>query len=168
MNFTEYVAGNQRPLLRMATALTADPGLAEDIVQDVLARAYRRWPSISELDQPHAYVRRMVVNEYLSWRRRWARITPRANIESPATVPDHAEQHAERAALMDHIARLSPRQRAVLALRFYEGLRDDEVAQILGCSAATVRSHVSRGLAELRVQLGAPLAALATAREESR
>jgi len=151
--FTEYVAEHQRGLLRFATALTTDEALGEDIVQDVLARAYAKWDAISALDRPHAYVRRMIVNEYLSWRRRWARITPYADVEPAGIEVDHAAQHADRSALMAEIARLPRKQRAVLALRFYEGMSDPEIAETLGCTSGTVRGYASRALARLRVQI---------------
>jgi RNA polymerase sigma factor (sigma-70 family) len=103
--FTEYVAAHQRGLLRFATAMTTDEAQAEDVVQDVLTRAYQRWDAIAALEHPHAYIRRMIVNAYLSWRRRWARVTPYADVE-PDAVRDHADQHADRAGLMAEIARL--------------------------------------------------------------
>jgi len=151
--FSEYVAEHQRGLLRFATALATDDALAEDIVQDVLARAFTKWDAISALDHPHAYVRRMIVNEYLSWRRRWARVTPYADVEPPGREADPAVQYADRSALMAEIARLPRKQRAVLALRFYEGMTDAEIAETLGCAAGTVRGYASRALAQLRVQI---------------
>jgi RNA polymerase sigma-70 factor (sigma-E family) len=163
--FTEYVAAHQRGLLRFATAMTTDEAQAEDVVQDVLTRAYQRWDAIAALEHPHAYVRRMIVNEYLSWRRRWARVTPYAEVE-PDAVRDHADQHADRAGLMAEIARLPRKQRAVLALRFYEGMRDAEIAETLGCSASTVRAYASRALAQLRVQIAAELSTAVSLREE--
>lgn len=151
MTFTDYVLDNQRVLLRFAMALTGDARLAEDVVQDVLARAFQRWDRIAALDRPHAYIRRMIVNEYLSWRRRWARVQPFAEIEPHDVQPDHATQHAERTGMIARLARLPRKQRAVLALRFYEGLSDAEIAETLGCAVGTVRGDASRALAALRV-----------------
>jgi RNA polymerase sigma factor (sigma-70 family) len=124
VTFNDYVLDNQRTLLRFAMALTGDARLAEDVVQEVLARAFQRWGRIAVLDRPHAYIRRMIVNEYLSWRRRWARVQPFAEIEPDEVQPDHAAEHAERSSMIARLARLPRKQRAVLALRFYEGLSD--------------------------------------------
>lgn len=82
MEFAEY-AHEQRPaLLRFATILTGQTWLAEDLVSDVLGRAFERWDRIGSTDQPNAYVRRMIVNDHVSWRRRIFRRTPAADIES--------------------------------------------------------------------------------------
>jgi RNA polymerase sigma-70 factor (sigma-E family) len=151
VKFTDYVTANQRTLLRFAMALTGDARLAEDVVQDSLARAFQRWDRISVLDRPHAYVRRMIVNEYLSWRRRWSRVQPLADIEPDEVQPDHAVEHAERETMIARLARLPRKQRAVLALRFYEGMSDAEIAETLGCAVGTVRGDASRALAALRV-----------------
>ena len=72
MTFDEYVDGRLGALLRHATAITCDPHLAQDVVQEVLVRAQSRWDHIGQLSRPDAYVRRMVLNEFLSWRRRFS------------------------------------------------------------------------------------------------
>lgn len=119
--FEDYVAGRLPSLLRLAGALAGDPGTAEEVVQEVLLRASRQWPRIADLDAPDAYVRRMVVNEYQSWRRKWARLVPRAVIETGEAAPDPAERHAARDEITRRLARLPPRQKTVIVLRFYEG-----------------------------------------------
>mgnify|MGYP002621433584 FL=1 len=154
MTFDEWARARLPTLVRFAVALAGDRGLGEDIVQEVLIRAYGRWGRIATLDQPEAYLRRMVTNEYLSWRRRWARVTPHADV--PATTesgaePDHAETHADRSLLATELARLPRRQRAVLVLRYYEHLTDAEIADVLDCPQGTVRSLASRALRTLRV-----------------
>lgn len=154
MTFDEWARARLPALVRFAVALTQDRGLAEDVVQEVLSRAYGRWSRIAGLDQPEAYLRRMVVNEYLSWRRRWARVTPNADltvIAEAGTEADHAETHADRAALAAELARLPKRQRTVLVLRYYEHLTDAQIADVLGCPQGTVRSLASRALRTLRV-----------------
>jgi len=72
VTFDEYVDGRLGALLRHATAITCDPHLAQDVVQEVLVRAQARWDHIGQLSRPDAYVRRMVLNEFLSWRRRFS------------------------------------------------------------------------------------------------
>ncbi|HEY0640890.1 MAG TPA: SigE family RNA polymerase sigma factor [Pseudonocardiaceae bacterium] len=153
MTFDEFVAGRLPALLRYAAVLAGDRGLAEDVTQEVLLRAHQRWAHIGGLDAPEHYVRRMITNEYLSWRRRWARVVPRAAVEPADPQPDHAGAHAERDALLGELHRLPRRQRAVLVLRYYAGLSDQEIAAELGCAAGTVRGYASRALATLRIEL---------------
>ncbi|MFJ6673840.1 SigE family RNA polymerase sigma factor [Actinosynnema sp. NPDC091369] len=156
MEFGEYVVGRRPALMRFATVLTCRPWLAEDIVSDVLGRAFERWDRISAMAEPHAYVRRMVVNEYLSWRRRLARTTPRAEVDpESARIGDGADERARRDALISRLARLPRRQRAAVVLRYYAGLTDAEIAAELGCRVPTVRSQISRALATLRLDLAA-------------
>jgi RNA polymerase sigma-70 factor (sigma-E family) len=157
VTFDEWARARLPALVRFAVVLTGDRGLAEDVVQEVLIRAYERWRRITALDQPEAYVRRMIVNEYLSWRRRWGRVTPTADVAAAETVSDHAGAHAERDAIRWELARLPRRQRAVLVLRYYEQLTDSEIAEVLGCPTGTVRSHASRALSALRVEVRARL-----------
>jgi RNA polymerase sigma-70 factor (sigma-E family) len=150
MRFEEFAAARLPALLRYATLLTGDREQARDIVQDVLTRALVKWDRIGAVDEPYAYVRRMVTNEHLSWRRR----------RRLRTVPLH-EEPTERAAdpppgdeMWQLLATLPRQQRAVLVLRFYEGLSDPDIADVLGCRPGTVRSNASRALAALRIELG--------------
>jgi RNA polymerase sigma-70 factor (sigma-E family) len=152
-SFAEFVAQRQRLLLRFAMVLTGDSGLAEDIVAEVLARAYQRWDRIGAVDDVNAYVRRMIVNEYTSWWRKRRRIVSQPLDDYDIPTPDHAGHHAEREEMVQRLARLPRRQRAAVVLRFYEGLPDAEIAAMLGCSEGTVRSHISRGIAALRTDL---------------
>lgn len=143
--FDDYVAARGDALLRFAYLLCGDAHLAEDLVQSVLAKAYRRWP------KPEAYVRRMVVNEHLSWRRR------RSSGEVVvAATPDAAAggaDLAERDAMWRLLATLPRRQRAVLVLRYYEDLSDAAIAEVLGCAESTVRAYATRALAALRLDV---------------
>ena len=96
----------------------------------------------------------MVVNEFLSWRRKWARIVPHAQVDlDQSDTPDHADRYADADESLAELSRLPKRQRAVLVLRYYGGLSDTEIAETLGCSPGTVRSYASRALASLRVEL---------------
>ena len=101
MQFEEYVTARLPALLRYATALSADPVLAQDVVQDVLVKACLRWDRIERADRPDDYVRRMVLNQYLSWRRRWhvrsVRSAPPEVLQAhQAPVADHATAVADR------------------------------------------------------------------------
>jgi RNA polymerase sigma-70 factor (sigma-E family) len=153
MTFEEWATGRLGAMLRFAAVLTGDRALAEDVVQEALIRAHRRWEAIARLDRPEAYIRKMVVNEYLSWRRRSWRLVPAgAGTDAGGQLaPDHAADHAERTAILAELARLPARQRAVLVLRYYEGLSDTEIAEVFGCTPGTVRGYASRGLAALRI-----------------
>jgi len=153
MTFEEFTSSRLPALLRFAGVLAGERGLAEDVVQEVLLRTHQRWAHIGALDAPELYVRRMITNEYLSWRRRWARVVPYAEVGITDAAADHVGAHAERDALIAELRRLAPRQRAVLVLRYYAGLSDVEIAAELGCTAGTVRGYASRGLAALRVEL---------------
>jgi RNA polymerase sigma-70 factor (sigma-E family) len=152
VTFESFMTEYQRPLLRFAAALTSDARLAEDIVADVLGRTYERWARVSSVENPLAYVRRMVVNEFVSRKRREKRwtVSP-VDAGRIGTGPDHASAHADREALKARLADLPQRQRAAIVLRYYEDLPDGEIAAVLGCAPGTVRSLISRALSTLRV-----------------
>jgi RNA polymerase sigma factor (sigma-70 family) len=125
----------------------------------VLGRVYEQWDRIGAMQHSHGYVRRMVVNEYLSWRRRLRRTFPVAALDDLTEhEPDHADAHSDRADVAARLARLPARQRACLVLRYYDGQSDAEIAQTLGCAVGTVRSSISRALAALRIDAATPLA----------
>lgn len=149
--FAAFVAGQQTALLRFAVVLCGDRHLAEELVADVLAKAFERWPDVAASDHRNAYVRRMLANHYVSWQRKWGRQRPHADELLDSPVPDRAHERAERDALVEGLRRLPRKQRAVLVLHFYEGLSAEEIAGTLGCRPGTVRSHLSRGLAALRI-----------------
>ena len=102
----------------LAYSLTHDRADAEDLIQEVLMRAHAHWPRISGMDRPDAYVRQMIVNEFISARRRAWRLLPKGRPEGvdTRTVADHACQYAERASLICELAKLPRRQRAEIAL----------------------------------------------------
>ncbi|QNE20257.1 SigE family RNA polymerase sigma factor [Kribbella qitaiheensis] len=154
VSFDEAVRANERRLLRLALMLSGGVHSAEDLVQTVLARAHRRWDRIGVLEHPEAYLRTMVVNEFLSWRRLLRnREQPLAELPEQPAGEDFSLRQAQRDAAWRLLARLPRQQRAVLVLRFYEDLPDDEIAAVLGCTASTVRSNAARGLASLRAGL---------------
>jgi RNA polymerase sigma-70 factor (sigma-E family) len=152
MTFEDWARQSLPGLLRFSTALCGGRHLAEDVVQEVLLRASARWDTIGAVDHPDAYLRRMVINEFLSWRRKWSRVTPRAEIDA-GQVGDHAAGVVNRDALLTELAKLPRRQRTVLVLRYYCGHSDAEIAELLGCSTGTIRGYASRALATLRIDL---------------
>lgn len=152
--FADYAKAHMPAFLRTACAVCADATLAEDLVQDVLVKVYARWATVQQTAAPEAYVRRMIVNEFLSWRRKWARVLPSADPAAlmPTTgIPDQATASADRALLLDEIRKLPARQHAVIGLRYFADLDDAEIAAALGCKQSTVRVHAARALAALRV-----------------
>ena len=153
--FEDFATARLHGMLRLAGAICLDAALAEDLVQDVLIKVLRHWDYIRGRMDPEQYVNRMLINEYLSWRRKWGRILPRATVEQATLQPDHADQYAARVALQAQIRRLPRRQQIVLALRFYAGLSDAEIAETLGCSPGTVRGYASRAITALRLQVAA-------------
>jgi RNA polymerase sigma-70 factor (sigma-E family) len=158
--FTEFVAARSRHLLQTAYLLTGDRHRAEDLLQTALTRAYLKWDRIVSED-PEGYVRRTLANAHIDW---WRRKPWRE--ESTAELPDLPGQDAAssydvRDAVLQALAGLSRRQRAVVVLRYYEDLSEAEIAHALGCSAGTVKSAASRAMAKLREHPG-----LAAQREE--
>jgi len=152
-DFDEYAAARGSALLRLAYVLTGDRHAAEDLVQDVLATAYRKWRRVGAADDVDAYVRTMLVRRHVSWRRRrWhGEVATGDALDRPASG-DHVERQATHEALWQLLATLPPRQRAVLALRYYDDQSDAQVAEALGCTVSTVRSQASRALAALRLR----------------
>jgi len=153
-SFDAFVAARGSALLRHAYVLTGDGYLAEDLVQETLAHLYRRWDRVAATTSPEAYVKTSVTRQFLSWRRR------RSSGERPTDhVPESPSAYDGTDAVDDDdvlwrlLARLPRKQRAILALRFYDDQSDLQIAEILGVSASTVRSQASRALATLRDQL---------------
>jgi RNA polymerase sigma-70 factor (sigma-E family) len=153
MRFEEFAAARLPALLRYAMLLSGDREQARDVVQEVLARALVKWGRIGGLDEPYAYVRRMVTNEFLSWRRRRRVHTVPLDDAVLAGREPVVTEREDRDDLRTLLGRLPRQQRAVLVLRYYEDLTDDGIATVLGCRVGTVRGYASRGLAALRIDL---------------
>jgi len=153
VTFATYVYRRLPALVRTATAVCGDQHLAEELVQDVLVKLHRHWAAVSEMDNLDAYARRMLVNETISWRRKWARQVPTSEVGSDGRSPDHAEQVTDRQVLRTEVAKLPHRQRVALALRYFDGLADADIAAAMNCAESSVRSYISRGLAGLRIEL---------------
>ncbi|MFF5244176.1 SigE family RNA polymerase sigma factor [Streptosporangium sp. NPDC000095] len=146
--YQDFVLARSDRLLRTAYLLTHDWSLAEDLLQESLAKAWFAWPTVEE---PEAYVRKVLVNTYTSWwRRRWRREVPRDDFPDAPTA-EGLSGLVEREALWQAVRRLPARQRAVVVLRFYEDLSVAEVARLLGCELGTVKSQTAKALAKLRV-----------------
>ena len=154
VEFEEFAASRGPHLVRVARGLLKNPYDAEDVVQDVLARALVKWDTVSRADDLDAYTRRMVVNACTSFFRRPSRREYPSD-ESPLTEHEIGEAgiddaYGERDRMLRLIRALPAKQRTVLVLRHYEDLSDAEIAAAMGCKEVTVRSNAARGLAGLR------------------
>jgi RNA polymerase sigma-70 factor (sigma-E family) len=148
--FADFVGARSPRLLRTAYLLTHDWGLAEDLLQTALTRAWEAWRRIE--GDPEPYVRRILVNTYSSWwRRRWNGEHPTEHLPEPAVPSDPSAVLDERDRIWQALGALPRRQRAVLVLRYFEDLSEAEIADVLGCSVGTVKSQASRALAKLRL-----------------
>ena len=153
-SFDAFVAARGSAMLRHAYVLTGDRHLAEDLVQETLAHLYRRWDRVAASTSPEAYVRTSVTRQFLSWRRRRSS-TERVTDELPESmgVADAGDRIAGDDAVWRALSTLPRKQRAILALRFYDDQSDIQIAEVLGLSASNVRAQASRGIATLRQQL---------------
>ena len=130
--------------------LCGDRQLAEDLLQTALAQAWRHWGRITTSHE--GFVRRILVNTYVSWwRRKWTGERPSEHLPEP---PEGTTDRAQDLDLWVAVQHLPRRQRAVIVLRYYEDLPDQEIAAILGCAAGTVRSQAHRALATLSADSG--------------
>jgi RNA polymerase sigma-70 factor (sigma-E family) len=155
--FEEFARVHGDALVRLSFALCGDRGKAEDAAQEALTGVYLRW---GRLEDPLSYARRSVVNatrdqwRYLSRRQRRERSAAGQPQEAPALLDDVV---ADRDRLMRALHRLPYGQRAVIVLRYWHQLSEQETARALGNSAGTVKSQTSRALARLREELQSDL-----------
>jgi RNA polymerase sigma-70 factor (sigma-E family) len=152
--FEEYAGSAWPSLYRYAYLLAGNHADAEDIAQQTLLKAYRAWSRIKDSDSPTAYLRRMLTNTYLSHRRPKQRRLELLTDAPPEPSRAPAGGPEERLALWPHVKSLPPRQRAVIVLRYYEDLSEQEIADALGCSRGNVKSTAHHALKALRAALG--------------
>lgn len=152
--FERFVRSRTASLLRTAYLLTGDQHLAEDLVQSALARTHRSWQSLHRTENAEAYVRRVMYHLQVSWWRR------RRVAESyPDELPEPRQRGrgedetviATRLAVRAALAALTPKQRAVLVLRFFEDCTEAQTAEVLGVAVGTVKSQTARALTRLRL-----------------
>ena len=148
--YAEFVRGRTTALLRAAFVLTGDQGLAEDLVQSALARTHLAWNRLSEHGNAEAYTRKVMYHLQVDWWRR-----KRVAETLPGVVPERsAGDSTDAVVLRISVARaldqLTPRQRAVITLRFFEDQTEAEAATVLSCSVGTVKSQTAKALAKLK------------------
>ena len=153
--FVEYLRARLSRLHRTAYLLCGDAHLAEDLVQSTALALYRSWRSVRAADNVDAYVHRVLVNQFLGEKRRpWSRVL--LSNRPPERAAPAGLGVEERDAVRAALARLGPRQRAVLVLRFFCDLTVDDTAAALHCSTGTVKSQTARALASMRQLLASP------------
>ena len=149
--FTSFVAAASPELHRKAWLLTTSSTAAEDLLQSALAKAYVAWRRVSAADDPTAYVSGIVLKTFLSERRR------RSSTEVAVASVDDTEVSSEdptlRLTLLAALRTLSPLDRAVVVLRYWEDRSVEETAHALHLSSAAVKNRSLRALAALRTQL---------------
>ena len=154
--FTAFVRARGPALARTACFLAGDVTRGEDLLQSALAATYVRWRSMPDIESLEAYVRRALVRSNAAWWRRRVSSELPVDVLPDRAVADATEGVVERDALMAALRRLPARQRAAVVLRFYDDLSEARTAELLGCSAGSVKQHTSRGLARLRELLPEP------------
>lgn len=155
--FSAFVRERSDALYRSAWLLVGDREGAADLVQETLSRLYPQWDKVLQADVPIAYVRKAMVNRFLTQAR-----ARRSTELVLAEVPDRGRDDPalrevlDREVLAAPLATLTPRQRAAITLRYFDDLTDRGAARAMGCPVVTLRSHLRRGLAALRAQLDEP------------
>jgi RNA polymerase sigma-70 factor (sigma-E family) len=152
--FRDFVEARSPALLRSGWLLTGDWPAAEDLVQTALAAAWPRWDSLRRQDAPEAYVRKIMINTFLRWRkRRWNGEIATGQLPETAAYVDVFALVDARQSLVAALDRLPARQRAAVVLRYFADQTEAQTAAAMGCSVGAVKSHSAKALARLR---GAP------------
>lgn len=157
--FEEYAVTAWPSLYRCAYLLSGQHSDAEDLAQQTLLKAYRSWDRVVAANSRAAYLRRMLTNTYLSARRPKNRQLELLTDAPPEPLPGEGGAAGAsggtdvRMSLWPHVKSLPPRQRAVVVLRYYEDLSEEEIADTLGCSRGTVKSTAHKALKALRARL---------------
>lgn len=154
--FAEYFARRRDAVRRTAFMLCGDWHRADDLAQTAFVAVHRRWRKIRDRAAIDAYVRKTVVRAVIDESRRpWRREQYMETLPEAAVNEEGLDDRvATREVLLAGLADVPPRQRAVLVLRYFEGLDVSAAAKVLGCSEGTVKSQTARGLAALRIALG--------------
>ena len=156
--FREFVGARSKALLQTAYLLTGDWEYSRDLVQGALASLARRWGQLADPERAEAYARKAVYHAHIDRTRRlaWRRERSTASVpDTPVPGGDPADAVVNREEVLAALRRLPPRQRAVVVLRYFEDRSDDEIAEVLGITAGTVRSQHHKALKALRVTVTA-------------
>ncbi|MDX8031089.1 sigma-70 family RNA polymerase sigma factor [Lentzea sp. BCCO 10_0856] len=146
--FAEFFRTCLPVVTRTLTALTGDTRVVDDVAQDALVIAQHRWGDIHAYDKPEAWVLKVAIRLMRRWQQKYQHETPLVS------MPEVVERVREVEALHSAVRQLSPRHREAVALHHLLGYSVSEIASVLVVSESTVRTHLSRGRAELRRILG--------------
>ncbi len=153
--FEDFYRQYRPRLVALAFALSGSRLAADDLAHDVLEAAYRDWDRIRDLDEPVAWVRRMVANRSVSaYRRRLAEVRALARLATRREVATFPEPRVDADRIWREVRRLPRRQAQAIALTYLEQLTMAEVAEVLGCSKESVNTHLRRGREALSRRLG--------------
>jgi RNA polymerase sigma-70 factor (sigma-E family) len=153
--FEAYAAAAWPSLFRRAYLLAGNHADAEDLAQQTLIKVHGAWSRVSRSDVPDAYVRRILTNTFLSFKRpKGRRLELLVGDDAPEPASPLIAGPEDRMLLWPHVRELPPRQRAVIVLRYYEQLSEAEIADVLDCSRGNVKSTAHRALQNLRTALG--------------
>jgi RNA polymerase sigma-70 factor (sigma-E family) len=163
--FLEYVAAHRGRMLRTARLLAGgDHHWAEDLVQTALTKLYVHWGKVRQAEGASSYADRVLINAFIDERRRFWRTRETSTAELRDPSPANGPDHADRLTVLDALAQLPRRQRAVVVLRYFQDLDVAAVARVMDCSEGTVKSQTARALAKLRDLIDDPLNTLERAR----
>ncbi|MFI7226357.1 SigE family RNA polymerase sigma factor [Nonomuraea angiospora] len=150
-DFRKFVVDRSGALFRTAYLLTGDRHTAEDLVQSALVKTAAKWRSLRDPAAIEGYVRRVMYHEQVSWWRRRSRVAEVSTGRPPERIDaGHADVADLRVVMRAALARLTPRQRTMLVLRYFEDLSETEIARLLGVRVGSVRSQIYRSLERLK------------------
>ncbi|MDX3101731.1 SigE family RNA polymerase sigma factor [Nonomuraea angiospora] len=150
-DFRKFVVDRSGALFRTAYLLTGDRHTAEDLVQSALVKTAAKWHSLRDPAAIEGYVRRVMYHEQVSWWRRRSRVAEVSTGQPPERIDaGHADVADLRLVMRAALARLTPRQRTMLVLRYFEDLSETEIARLLGVRVGSVRSQIYRSLERLK------------------
>jgi RNA polymerase sigma-70 factor (sigma-E family) len=162
VDYAGFVEGQWAALYRTAYVLTGDHQRAEAIVQTALVKVCLAWPRVAAMQHPETYTRGLVVRQVTAWWRRTTRREPPGLTLVEPAQPTFDERVAPPSAIWSLVLDLPPRQRAVVALRYYEDRSDAEITEILGTSSGAVTIQAQEALTALRSRLGTSVEELLT------
>ena len=145
--YREFVGSRAASLHRTAYLLCGDWHLANDLVQETFVQTFRHWRRVQRADNPNAYVKRILINEFKRHGQRYGGLSVRTGTDrSEVAVPDVSDEVVNRADLLRALLTLPARQRATVVLRYLEGMSERETAAVMRCSEGTVKSQTARAL----------------------
>jgi RNA polymerase sigma-70 factor (sigma-E family) len=151
-DYVDYISARLPALKRLAYQLCGSEHRADDLVQETITKAFMKWPKIRQVDRINQYVNSIMVRTHIDdTRRGWFGVRL---FDSPPDRGTDDRPYEDRAVVHQALAHLPARQRAAVVLRYLYDLPIDEVAEVLGCTAGTVKSQTHHAMAKLRAVLG--------------